>query len=658
MTAPKPSIISELTPRQLSDIERDAALALARRTLPASLIYLWAMLLFYFTTVLPEQHTVVYFGCLGIMSAVMALRLYLLKQFDQCYQADPMRWTVLQGLVITSNALAMGTIGAVAIYAYNLSWAAQAAIAFIVGISAGGMYSMDYKRVYMYLFLGGLLIPSITASLLLGTSAGTYMAILLSLFFLYMLEQSRHVNQAFWAARANAVQYETETRQRLHELTYRDRITGLPNRDLFNDRLQHEIHNARRNNQMIAVLVLGLDRFSYINDTYGHETGDRLLNAIAQRLESSLRVNDTVSRYSSDVFAIVLGNINETRDIARIASKLTEQLNQPFVINETELFITGSIGISLYPLDADTPHSLFSSAEAAMHRIKALGGNAHQFYESNLNAETMQRLQVEAKLRRALDKNEFRLFYQPKIDLTSGELVGFEALLRWCPEGRDPISPATFIPILEETGLIVPVGEWVLRTACQQAVAWQKLNLRPVRMAVNLSARQFRDQNLVELVQTVLAETGLSSRWLELEITESMLMENTEHTRAALEQLNQMGVQLSIDDFGTGYSSLAYLKRMPIHTLKIDRSFVKDITTDSDDANVVQTIIAMAHNLRLKVVAEGTETMDQVQFLRDQTCDETQGFYFSRPLPADEIQSLFDIETFNINDTTQTATVA
>jgi EAL domain-containing protein (putative c-di-GMP-specific phosphodiesterase class I) len=289
-----------------------------------------------------------------------------------------------------------------------------------------------------------------------------------------------------------------------------------------------------------------------------------------------------------------------------------------------------------------------------MYRSKEEGGNKYQYYEPNINNESIERLKLETRLRRALERNEFVLYYQPKVSLITGKLSGFEALLRWSPSEEEMISPARFIPILEDTGLIVPVGEWVLRTACQQAKQWQVYLPDNAKMAVNLSARQFQDANLSQLVADVLDETGLDAEYLELEITESMLMEDTDHTIKILQQLHDMGIHLSIDDFGTGYSSLAYLKRMPIGTLKIDRSFVKDITTDSNDATVVQTIIAMAHTLKLRVIAEGSETADQIQFLREQQCDETQGFYFSRPLPANQLRPMLEdgqeLLSYNFSD--------
>jgi diguanylate cyclase (GGDEF)-like protein len=405
---------------------------------------------------------------------------------------------------------------------------------------------------------------------------------------------------------------------------------------------------------MSCVIFVGLDRFIKINDTFGHTTGDQLLIDVATRIKNTLRENDTIARYSGDTFAIALTNMKDARDAARVAGKILSEFSTPFELDGLEVFVTTSIGITIYPADADSVEKLIDNAESAMYRSKEQGGSRYQYYEHDINSESMERLKMETSLRRALERKEFVLHYQPKVSLVTGKLSGFEALLRWCPSDSEMVSPAKFIPILEDTGLIVPIGEWVLRTACQQVKEWQAFLPEGSKMAVNLSARQFKDENLSKLVADILDETDLDAEHLELEITESMVMEDTDHTLKILQQLNDMGVHLSIDDFGTGYSSLAYLKRMPIGTLKIDRSFVKDITTDSNDAAVVQTIIAMAHTMQLRVIAEGSETAEQIHFLREQQCDETQGFYFSRPLPAVEIRTMLEhgqeLLSYNFSD--------
>lgn len=642
--------IVDLDQAQITNIERDAAHEMARRSTPAAFSYLGAMAIFYFTSSYAQDHSTLFYSTVVILFVLQSLRIFMMVRFEPIYQFSGKLWHSISLTVSSLNGLTFGCVSAMAIYYYGNTWTAMAATAMTAGLGAGSLYTMSLKHAYMLMYLIGLLLPNFIASLIIGGSSGMSLAIMFLTYFLFFMVQSRHMHRGYWVSRINAVRLDNETRNKLHQLTYHDSVTGLANRDLFHERLSYEINRANRRKTLVGVLVLGLDRFSKINDTLGHQAGDQLLSNVASRLKTTLRENDTVSRFSADVFTIALANLTVTRDVARIAEKIRLALNKPFEINGIELFVTASIGISVYPMDSDTPESLFRDAKATMHRVKRLGGNGYQFYESSINTETMERLQTESRLRRALERNEFRLYYQPKVDLQSGELCGFEALLRWCPDGGAPVSPLKFIPILEETGLIVPVGEWVLRTACLQAKVWQNMHYKHVRMAVNLSARQFRDQNLTELVDRILQETGLEAKWLELEITESMLMENTDRNFDVLRALNERGVGLSIDDFGTGYSSLAYLKRMPIDTLKIDRSFVKDITDDSDDAAVVQAIIAMAHNLRLRVVAEGTETAEQVKFLRTQGCDETQGFYFSKPLPANEIRAMFDTSMFVIHD--------
>jgi diguanylate cyclase (GGDEF)-like protein len=391
-------------------------------------------------------------------------------------------------------------------------------------------------------------------------------------------------------------------------------------------------------------MAINLDRFMNVNDTLGHEAGDLLLKEVATRLQSALRENDTLSRLGSDQFAIILPSPAQARDLAKVAKKLLATLDSPFNLRGLELFVTASIGITVYPRDDAHTEALLKNAEAAMARVKQQGGNGYQYYESEMNAQAMERLTLESRLRRALERNEFVLHYQPKVGLAiGGRVCGVEALVRWQPKDAEPVSPMQFIPILEDTGLIVPVGEWILRSACACNRAWQDAGLPRMRMAVNLSARQFRDAGLADTVERVLRDTGLAPEWLELEITESMLMDDSGRTNDVLQRLNTLGVHLTIDDFGTGYSSLGYLKRLPIGTLKIDRSFVKDATTSASDAALVHSIIAMAHGLGLRVVAEGVETPDQALFLREQACDEMQGYFFSRPLPAADLRALLEL---------------
>ena len=423
--------------------------------------------------------------------------------------------------------------------------------------------------------------------------------------------------------------------QQLLHLASHDPLTGLANRSLLLDRLDQAVAAARRNGRAVAVLFLDLDRFKTINDSLGHDAGDRVIVEVGRRLQRAVREADTVARMGGDEFVVLLPDLpGAGNEAAPLAQKLLDTLFQPMLILGHELAPASSIGISLYPRDGNDGKALLKNADAAMYRAKEQGRGNYLFYSQEMNARTLERLTLESGLRHAVERDELRLVYQPQVELASGELVGVEALLRWQPAGRSLVMPDAFIPIAEETGLIVPIGEWVLRTACAQHMAWRRAGLREVRMAVNLSARQFRQPGLDAMVARVLADTGCGARCLELEITESVLMERPDSAAQTLQALSDMGVQLSIDDFGTGYSSLAYLKRFPIHALKIDRSFVRDIPGDADDAAIAAAVIALAHSMALTVVAEGVETAQQRHFLHAQRCDHAQGYLFSEPLAA------------------------
>src|SRR5450830_276492 len=428
--------------------------------------------------------------------------------------------------------------------------------------------------------------------------------------------------------------------QKLQHLAHHDALTGLSNRVLLLDRLSQAMTYANRAGRFVAVLFIDLDRFKNINDSLGHDAGDQVIVEVARRLSLNIREGDTVARLGGDEFVVVLSDIAREDEIALLAQKILDALFLPMIIQGQELSPIGSIGISVYPQDGKEGSTLLKNADAVMYQAKGFGRNNFQFYAQEMNARTLDRLKLEGGLRHALEREEFILLYQPQMDISSGEIVGVEALLRWQPLGKPMVMPNDFIPIAEETGLIVPIGEWVLRTACAQHVAWKKLGLPEVRMAVNLSARQFRQKNLEQLVARVLREAGCGATCLELEITESVVMDNPEAAAQTLQKLSDMGVQLSIDDFGTGYSSLSYLKRFPIHSLKIDRSFVKDITTDANDAAIAKSIIALAHSMKLKVVAEGVETDEQLIFLGEQQCDHIQGYHLSRPVSPEQLQLL------------------
>jgi diguanylate cyclase (GGDEF)-like protein/PAS domain S-box-containing protein len=426
----------------------------------------------------------------------------------------------------------------------------------------------------------------------------------------------------------------------LLHLANHDGLTGLPNRNLLEDRLQQAIAHASRTDQVVALLFLDLDRFKNINDSLGHPVGDELIKSMGSRLVAAVRDGDTVARLGGDEFVIVLADLHKEEDAVAAATKILDAVQQPLTIDGHEFTVTGSIGISLYPKDGADSQSLLKNADSAMYRAKDAGRNIFRFYTQERNARTLDRLKLENSLRRALERNEFVLHYQPQLDLTSGKIIGMEALLRWQRPGRELVSPAEFIPLAEETGLIVPIGAWVLHTACAQNMAWQAAGLAPVRMAVNLSPRQFQHQDVVAMVWRALDESGLDAAWLELEITEGSVMEQPEESAAVLRALNALGVALAIDDFGTGYSSLNYLKRFPIDTLKIDQSFVRDITTDPDDAAIALAVIALVHSMRLAVIAEGVETPEQLEFLRERQCDRMQGYLFSRPVPPAEAAQL------------------
>ncbi len=422
---------------------------------------------------------------------------------------------------------------------------------------------------------------------------------------------------------------ETIRYQALHDL-----LTDLPNRILFNERLSAALSNARERQGMLAVMFLDLDRFKIINDTLGHVFGDQLLQIVAERLTNCLWQHDTVARWGGDEFTLLLPQISCAEDAGRIAQIILDALKQPFNIEGHQLYISSSIGIAFYPYDGEDAETLIRNADVALYRAKEQGRNNYQFYKAAMNSEASELLILENKLHQALERGEFVVYYQPQVHTTTGTITEMEALVRWQHPELGLISPAKFIPLAEENGLILPIGEWVLRTACAQNKVWHDAGFPSLCVAVNLSARQFQQPNLVEMVARVLSETGLSPCFLELEITESIAMQNLDFTRAILKDLHSMGVSISMDDFGTGYSSLSYLKKFPLDKLKIDQSFVRELTTDPNDAAIISAIAALAKVLNLKMVAEGVETEDQRAFLQSLECEYMQGYLFSRPLSA------------------------
>jgi diguanylate cyclase (GGDEF)-like protein len=426
----------------------------------------------------------------------------------------------------------------------------------------------------------------------------------------------------------------------LHQASH-DRLTGLPNRMLFDERLSLALATTHRYGEMLAVVFLDLDGFKTINDTLGHAVGDELLKNVAQRLTGCLRQGDILARWGGDEFTLLLSPISSAEDVTKIAAQILDTLNTPLQFEGQELHIKASLGIALAPYDGEDAQTLLKNADAAMYRAKQQGRNNYQLYTQAIGTKAQERLVLENNLYKALERQEFRLHYQPQIDLETGEIVGMEALIRWQSQELGLISPNVFIPIAEEMGLINAIGEWVLWTACAQNRTWQSLGLPPVRMAVNLSARQFQQKNLVRAIAQVLESTKLEPCYLELEITESIAMQDLSSTISVLRTLRGMGIQIAIDDFGTGYSSLSSLKHFPLDKLKIDQSFVRELVTDSSDAAIITALVALGHGLKLEVIAEGVETQEQLTFLRSIQCDGMQGYLLSRPLPAQDATNLF-----------------
>ncbi len=428
--------------------------------------------------------------------------------------------------------------------------------------------------------------------------------------------------------------------ERVHRLAHYDATTELPNRVLLQDRLLNAINRAARVGGNLALLFLDLDGFKLINDTYGHSAGDEVLRLVGVRLMSRLRKVDVVARVGGDEFAVVLSDVGNVGDVQNICGQLLEVITEPYEINAQENRVTTSIGIALFPHDGTDVQTLLKHADAAMYRAKESGKNRYAFYEPEMNREAEERLQLIRQLRRALEREEFGLCYQPQYDLATGRLVGVEALIRWRDAQGRLVPPTRFIPVAEDSGLIIKLGAWVLNEACRQAQQWREQGLDFGRLSINISGRQFQDEGLQAAVAEALAASGLPADRLELELTESWVMEGPFRAETQMRALNEMGVDLVIDDFGIAYSSMAYLKRFPVQKLKIDRSFIRDIIADSDDAAIVSAIIAMGHSLGLRVVAEGVETAEQSAFLRSTGCDEAQGFLFGRPVPSDEMNVL------------------
>ncbi len=432
----------------------------------------------------------------------------------------------------------------------------------------------------------------------------------------------------------------------LDYLAYHDPLTKLANRLLFHDRLEHSMLRAKRLISRIAILFIDLDRFKYINDSLGHDAGDRVLCVVAERLQGQVREADTLARLGGDEFVIILEQLKKTEDLSRFVKKLMKELEQPILIAEQKLHVTASIGLSIYPENGVNADSLMSAADIAMYQAKKNGTNTYRFYSEEMNTHSHESLIMENKLREALSRNQLTLYYQPQFELKTGYLVGFEALIRWNSPDLGFVSPADFIPLAEESGLIVSIGEWVLLTACQTLKGLQENWQVPLKMAVNISPRQFQHDSLVQTVSEALYRSQIEPCCLELELTEGMVMNNVDHAISKMNDLDAMGVQLSIDDFGTGYSSLGYLKKFPISRLKIDQSFVKDLTNNSSDQAIVNSVIALGKNMSLEIVAEGIETVEQYDYLKEEGCEQGQGFLMGKPMNKAELVSFLDSATF------------
>ncbi len=443
------------------------------------------------------------------------------------------------------------------------------------------------------------------------------------------------------------------TEAHIYHMAYYDGLTSLPNRVLFQDRLKQAISASERHKNMTAILFLDLDNFKRVNDTLGHFWGDELLKGVAERLMSVMRKSDSVARHScndlfarlgGDEFTVLLNVIKEAREASKAAQRIVELLSKPFMLDGSEIFISSSIGIAIYPDDGTDVSTLLKNADAAMYHAKEHGKNNYQYYKQYMNAAAFDRLTLENDLRRAIEQDGLILYYQPQISTVNGAVIGLEALIRWQHPDKGIILPSDFIPLAEDTGLIIPISEWVLKTACRQIKAWQAEGHKIVPVSVNLSSRQFQQEDFITILSGILDESGIDPHNLILEITEGTIMQNTETVFDLLHELNEMGLLLTIDDFGTGYSSLSYLKKFPIHAIKIDRAFVSEINTNDDDAAIAMAIISMAHSLKLKVVAEGVETKDQLMMLCDQKCDAIQGYFFSPALHPENISEILEAE--------------
>jgi diguanylate cyclase (GGDEF)-like protein len=479
-----------------------------------------------------------------------------------------------------------------------------------------------------------------------------------SLLLILILALLGRMSRQLALSRHGAVEEHIAHAARVEYLAYHDGLTTLPNRSLFNKLLGQSINQAHRYDRHLAVLFLDLDGFKYINDTLGHGAGDQLLKEVATRLKNCLRDSDTIARMGGDEFVALLPELNEEKYVATVAQKILSAVARPFVLLGQEFRVTASVGISIYPQDGLDAQTLEKNADIAMYQAKEDGKNNFKFYSDKLNASALERVTLESSLRRALERNEFQLHYQAKREIRGGRITGTEALLRWQHPDLGTVAPMQFIPFAEETGLIVPIGNWALRTACLQNVAWQNQGLPHLTMAVNLTARQFFHEQLLPDLAAILADTGMDAHLLELEIHESLLMRDVERALRILTGLKDMRIRIAIDDFGFGYSSLSTLKQFPLDTIKIDRSFIRDVASVAQDKALTEAIIATGKALSLTVVAQGVETKEQADFLRQNACDELQGFYLNKPVPAGQITELLRAQADVADSDTRTASLS
>jgi diguanylate cyclase (GGDEF)-like protein len=447
---------------------------------------------------------------------------------------------------------------------------------------------------------------------------------------------TKPVNWAVLRQRVRRMVSERRAEHHVNYLAYHDSLTGLPNRSMFVERLEHGLTKARRNVTRLAVMFMDLDGFKLVNDTMGHDMGDLLLKAVAERLTACLRDSDTVARLGGDEFTAVLNEIENNEQVSSAAKRVLDSLSMPFMVSGREVFVGASIGVAIFPDDGEDVRALLKSADMAMYRAKESGRNHYQFYSPEMGDRVNVRMSLESSIRRALDREEFSVYYQPVVDVSSGRISSLEALVRWIHPELGIVSPADFIPLAEETGLIGPLGEWIIEDVCRQYRSWERAGVGPQRVAINLSSRQLNNPDLVRRVGDIVDDVGMSAESIIFELTENTVMQNAEGSVSMLHAFRELGIKISVDDFGTGYSSLSYLKRLPIDTLKIDRSFVFNVPQDSDDSAIVSAIVALAHSLRLDVVAEGVENEAHVAFLSRLGCDYIQGYFLGKPVSAED----------------------